>query len=136
MSRFDDMLAAANQPARKHMGHEEDKLQMSCRTWFDYAYPKQSLLLHHSPNEGLLKNSARDGAKRKAMGMRPGFPDFILLLPHAGKPYLCIELKTKKGRQSEAQRIYQQHVEACGGAYEIVRSLDEFMTLVNEWMGK
>ena len=79
-------------------------MQINCRYWFDLQYPQYRLLLHHSPNEGLLVNRKADGAKRKAMGVRAGFPDFILLLPNEEYAYLAIELKTEKGVQSKEQK--------------------------------
>lgn len=126
--------ANASTPMRRHPRHEEDALQIRCRHWFDMQHPKLRLLLHHSPNEGLLPKGERDGAKRKAMGVRAGFPDFIFLLPTQSSPYLCIELKTDKGRQSDTQKVYQALVESVGARYIIVRSLDEFITAINSYI--
>lgn len=122
-------------PVRRRHDHPEDRLQQACRQWFDAQYPRLRLLLHHSPNEGQLVRGARDGAKRRAMGMRPGFPDFVLLVP--GKwPYLALELKSARGRQSPLQHAYQEAVEMAGGRYVLVRSLDDFMTAVREQLGR
>lgn len=41
-----------------------------------------------------------------------------------------IEIKIGNDKQSEAQKKYQSDIEAAGGKYTIVRSLDEF---VKEW---
>jgi len=112
----------------------EDKLQMACKYWFDCQYPALAPLLHHSPNEGKLVMKSRDGAKRRAMGMRAGFPDFIFLQPSRNYPYLAIELKSEKGRQTEAQKAYQQAVENAGGKYAIVRSIEDFMKLINKYL--
>lgn len=112
----------------------EDRLQMACKYWFDCQYPQYRLLLHHSPNEGLLLQHDKDGAKRKAMGMRAGFPDFILLLPNREHPYLAIELKSEKGRQSEHQKEYQRAVESVGGLYVIVRRIDDFVSIVRNYI--
>lgn len=76
----------------------------------------------------------RDGAKRKAMGMRAGFPDFIFLMPNNSYPFLAIELKSAKGRQSGHQKEYQQAVERAGGKYVIIRSLDEFMEEIKTYL--
>ncbi len=114
--------------------HEEDNLQIACRTWFDLQYPHLRLLLHHSPNEGLLVKRAADGAKRKAMGVRAGFPDFIFLLPTKASPYLCLELKTAKGRQSESQRQYQKLVEQHSGSYVVIRTLEEFINTIKSYV--
>lgn len=133
-----DLLKMADEMAagrkRRKPSHEEDRLQISCRYWFDLQYPKYSLLLHHSPNEGLLPLVARDGAKRKAMGVRAGFPDLILEVPSRYYHALAIELKSRKGRQSDGQRRWQKAFEGVGGKYAVARSLEEFMAIVNEYM--
>lgn len=131
---LDKMRSLANAPTRRRPRYLEDRLQMACKYWFDCQYPQYRLLLHHSPNEGLLMKHDRDGAKRKAMGMRPGFPDFIFLLPNRQHPYLALELKSEKGRQSDHQKEYQLAVEQAGGKYVIVRSLDEFIGQINAYM--
>lgn len=131
---LDKMRSMANAPTRRRPRYLEDRLQMACKYWFDCQYPQYRLLLHHSPNEGLLMKHDRDGAKRKAMGMRPGFPDFIFLLPNRQHPYLALELKSEKGRQSDHQKEYQLAVEQAGGKYVIVRSLDEFIGQINAYM--
>jgi len=129
-----DEMKALNKPARKRPAYLEDKLQIACKYWFDCQYPDYALLLHHSPNEGKLMQHDRDGAKRKAMGMRTGFPDFIFLKPNRFYPFLAIELKSAKGRQTQHQKEYQEAVEGNGGKYVIVRSLDDFIAVINEYL--
>lgn len=132
---LDKMRTMANAQTRRPR-YIEDRLQISCKYWFDCQYPQYRLLLHHSPNEGRLMQHDRDGAKRKAMGMRPGFPDFIFLLPNREYPYLAMELKSEKGRQSEHQKEYQQALENVGGKYVIIRTLDEFMDTVEDYLAR
>lgn len=132
---IEEMREAANtKPNRKRPAYVEDKLQIACKYWFDCQYPKLRLLLHHSPNEGKLMQHDRDGAKRKAMGVRAGFPDFIFLHPNKFYSYLAIELKSAKGRQTEHQKEYQQAVEESGGKYVVVRSIEEFAATINEYV--
>mgnify|MGYP003077074534 CR=1 FL=1 len=114
------------------MRHLEDKLQKAILTYFDYKYPKYRLLLHHSPNGG--KRNAIEAAKFKQMGVRAGFPDLILLIPNKFYPFCGIELKIKTGRQSESQKAYQKEFESIGAKYVVVRSLDEFIKVVNEYL--
>lgn len=114
------------------MKHLEDQLQIACVRYFDYAYPKLSHLLHHSPNGG--KRNIREAARFKAMGVRAGFPDLILLLPNEKFNYLCIELKTKKGRQSEHQKNYQKLVENNGGKYCICREVQDFINITKDYL--
>ena len=133
--QLEKLRALCNTPVkRRKPSHEEDRLQITCRVWFDLQHKDLSILLHHSPNEGLLVKRASDGAKRKAMGVRAGFPDFIFLKSNRFYPYLAIELKTQKGKQSEHQRAYQKAIEANGGKYVVVRSLEEFMSEINEYL--
>lgn len=135
---------------RRHPKYEEDKLQIQCRYWWDTVFvyeikdtfginavdfkERLRMLLHHSPNEAKLLGHDRDGAKRKAMGVRAGFPDFILLIPNKDYAFFAIELKSAKGRQSDKQKAYEAAVNMAGGKYQIVRSRDEFEENVRQYM--
>ena len=114
------------------MRHIEDNLQKTCVQWFSLQCPKYAKLLHHSPNGG--KRNAIEAAKFKAMGVRAGFPDLFLYIARHGFHGLAIELKTAKGRQSEQQKYYQYMLEEQGYRYKVVRSLDEFRNVINEYM--
>lgn len=114
------------------MRYTEEKMQEWCVKWFTLAYPEHALLLHHSPNGGA--RTAYEGAAFKRMGTRAGFPDLVLMLPRGGYPYLCIEMKSKEGRQSDTQRNYQQAVERAGALYKVCRSFDEFKEIIENYM--
>ena len=70
-----------------------------------------------------------DGARRKALGMIAGVSDTIYL--RQSQPPLCIEFKDETGKQSDAQKAWQQVAESTGCKYVIVRSLEEFKALFN-----
>lgn len=127
-------LTEAMEKCSKYRSHREDDLQKSCRKWFDLQHPRYRQLMHHSPNEGELIGGSKAGAKRKDMGVRAGFPDFIFLLPNGYYPYLCLELKTKEGRQSDSQKEFQRKVEEVGGKYVVIRTLDDFIKEVNQYI--
>ena len=114
------------------MRHKEESLQAACVKWFDLQYPKLRLRLHHSPNGG--KRNLIEAARFKAMGVRAGFPDLILLVPKGQCPFLGIELKASKGRQSEAQKAYQEEFERMGAKYVVIRSVEEFIQVVNDYI--
>lgn len=57
----------------------------------------------------------------KARGYTNGQPDLVVLLPQ-GK-VLLVEVKTPYGRQSDAQKAYQQAAENMGHCYQIWRSV-------------
>lgn len=114
------------------MRHIEDNLQRSCVQWFSLQWREYAGLLHHSPNGG--KRNAIEAAKFKAMGVRAGFPDLILCVARHGYHGLFIELKTAKGRQSDNQKYYEYVLEEQGYRYEVVRSLEDFRNLINEYL--
>ena len=77
------------------------------------------------------------GAFLKAMGLQAGWPDIQILTPgpvsNNGVPFtrlIGLELKTSKGKQSEAQKAMALKFEAVGGVYLIARSLDEVEILL------
>lgn len=136
--KFDELVRLeSRKPSRRH-GHEEDDMQKACVRWFNMRYKTRGkdflLRLHHSPNEGKLPGGAKDGALRKAMGMQPGYPDLELAVGNRYYHGLHIELKTRTGRQSETQRAYQQSDDKYGWKYAVVRSLDEFIYIVEDYI--
>jgi hypothetical protein len=114
------------------MKHQEDNLQMACVRWFDYQYPKYRILLHHSPNGG--KRDAREAGRFKAMGVRPGFPDLFLAVPSSGYHGLFIELKAGKNNQTDTQIEFETRLKEHGYSYCVVRSVEEFISEVVEYL--
>lgn len=116
------------------MRHIEDSLQKNCVRWFSLQYREYAQLLHHSPNGG--KRNAIEAAKFKAMGVRAGFPDLMLCIARQGYHALFIELKTAKGRQSENQKYYQYMLEEQGYRYVVVRNIEEFTEVINDYLSE
>lgn len=114
------------------MKHLEDQLQKSIIRYWDLKYPNMKLRLVCVPNGG--KRNAVEAAKLKQMGVRAGFPDLILLIQNIHHPFMGIELKAEKGRQSEHQKDYQNEFERIGAKYVVVRSLDEFIKVTDEYI--
>lgn len=111
---------------------EESRIQQACVRWFRLQYPRLARLLIAVPNGG--GRSKVEAAIMKGEGVTAGASDLLLLVPSGGCPYLCIEMKTPKGRQSPAQRQWQDEVEQAGGRYVLCRSLEEFMNVVNTYL--
>lgn len=75
-------------------------------------------------NSGAFKND-RGGFYRMAP---PGFPDLVGCpkVPIGEKSqFTAVEIKTPTGRQSPAQKQMQQDIQAAGGRYLILRSIDD-----------
>lgn len=131
--KFDDFLELQKKgTVKRKPRHIEDRLQIDCVRWWDITHPNDSRLLSHSANGG--KRNVIEAAKFKQMGVRAGFPDLILLIPNKYYPFMGIELKTAKGRQSDYQRAYQHEFERRGYKYIVVRSLDEFIKEVTNYL--
>lgn len=132
---FQEMLAEElKKPARKRHKDEEHRLQVSCVTWFRYAYPQLAHALFAVPNGG-WRNEAT-GAKLKAEGVTAGVADLILLHPSGFGHYaLLIEMKTEEGRQSMAQKRWEEAIEKSGDGkyrYKVIRTEQEFRMEI-EW---
>lgn len=143
--------ATQTQSPRRRV-QRESGLQIQCVRWFQLQYPAFSRLLFHAKNESA--SASRRVAIEAAAGVVPGVPDLILALPSKpnksplaiefnGVIYeniiqyasLGIELKYgKTNNQSQAQRDFQAFFEAAGNKYLVIRSLDEFITAINEYM--
>lgn len=81
------------------------------------------------PNHGI--RSPRLGAYYKAEGLLPGVADlFILTQKTKG---IFVEVKSQKGKQQETQKLFQNNCEFLGYQYWLVKSLDEFLTKLNEY---
>lgn len=131
-------------PAKKKLNHPESELQQACVTWFDYSYPKLSTMLFAIPNGG-----ARNKVEAKIMkgeGIRPGVADMFLSVVKylkAARPNtysnvivfgLYIEFKIGNNKQSDAQLQFQQLVEQQGYRYIVVRTLEEFIQAIKEYL--
>lgn len=86
------------------MKSEEGYEQEMIFTWAALhaaKYPELDLM-HHIPNGG--RRDKRTGAILKRQGVKAGIPDIFLPAAHGGYHGLYIELKTKTGSLSSAQR--------------------------------
>lgn len=133
------------------MNYEESKLQQQCVAWFRAQYPHYAMLLVHPINEGsghTQMDRKRQGI-HKAEGAVAGVPDLILFIPgydtfidELGE--VCykrvygfgIEMKTRRGRQSQQQNDFQKMFEAAGYAYWVVRDFEEFVYMVNLYISR
>lgn len=100
---------------------------------FKARYPELKLL-YHVPNGG--KRTAREAARFKAEGVKPGVPDLVLPVARNGYHGLYIELKRRKGgtvsdNQKEwIKALTEQGYRAvvCKGADEAISEITAYMT--------
>lgn len=113
----------------------EGKIQSACYLYFWENYPQYRGLYFAVPNENNRADSnAITGAIRRSMGVYHGVSDTLMLIPRGQYHGLCIEYKDEKGRQSEHQKTWQKLVEAQGYRYEVIRTEEEFKSLVESYL--
>lgn len=105
---------------------------MACVQWFRYEFPELAKNLIAIPNG--YRTSATQARIAKAEGLTAGAADLVLFCPNAKYHALCIEMKTATGRQQPTQKEWQAAVEPFGYRYAIIRSVDEFITEVNNYL--
>lgn len=110
---------------------KENKIQAESVKWFTNNYclnhhnPK--LLCFSVPNEAIQKMAWKQINTFKAMGLKSGVSDVIVLMPNK---VLFVEFKAEKGVQTPKQKDFQQAVEALGFEYHICRSVEEFQKII------
>lgn len=84
----------------------------------------KTAIIHHSPNEGNRggRKGAIDGARRKAMGVLPGFFDFIVIV---GQSTYFIEVKASGGSLHKSQREFRDKLDYNGVPWAVCRSVDD-----------
>lgn len=112
--------------------NDEHRIQSACVRWFRLKYPKLKNLLFAVPNAA--RRSARNGAYMKDEGMLPGVADLILLKSNRFYGALCVEMKKPGEYQRLVQKEWQKECEANGNKYIVVRSLDEFIKVVDNYL--
>lgn len=120
------------QSTRKRPSDDEHRIQVACVRWFKQQYPFFAHNLFAVPNGG--RRDAVTGARLKAEGVLAGVADLILLKPNRFYGALLIEMKTRKGKQQQTQREWQQKIIADGYHYVICRSFDDFRREVNDYI--
>lgn len=83
----------------------------------------------HFPS-GELRN-LRTAGKLKAMGLKPGWPDFLLLSPRL--VLHSLELKRPGGELSDDQEDFRDWVLAHGGEYEVAWTIDLVLAVFDRW---
>lgn len=114
------------------MNSREHEIQKSCIEWFDLQYAQLSKHLFAIPNGGYRHKLT--AVKLKAEGVRKGVPDLFLAIPSWGKAGLFIEVKTPKGVIRPEQKQYKKRLEEIGYAHCYVRSLEQFMAIINKYL--
>lgn len=119
----------------------ETRIHCAVVKWWDLAasgFGLDKRCLVHAANGGKRKKS--EAAILCGMGLRPGFPDLLLLAPKmvaASAEYrggLAIELKAPDGRLSNEQREYILLLQKNGYAAIVCWSFDEAVAAIISYL--
>lgn len=117
----------------------EHELQSRCVRWFRQHYPQQARLLFAIPNGVDLGGKdriarAKNWQKLECEGAVKGAADLFLSVPSGDLHGLYIEMKTPKGRQSDAQKQFESEVLWGGYGYAMPRSFEEFERVIRRYL--
>lgn len=134
------------------MKYEEQALQISLIQWFRTQYPQLSKLITlGSFGENVGVRRMKD---MKRMGLTSGYPDLVLYLPKIYKRAdyqiinnvtvydedvyygLMLELKTLKGRVSDAQHEVMQLLKSRGYLVNVARSFEEGKQILSDYVSQ
>ena len=119
--------------AKRVISHEEADMQSDFFDKVKLFFPGlPDKLLFSVPNGGSRNKIEAKNMKRQ--GIKKGVADVILLVPKKGFASLCLEFKTKTGKQSDEQKEFQRQAESCGSKYVVVRSVAEAVKEVGEYL--
>lgn len=115
--------------------HNEYQSCVALVQWWGYAHrglgvPEFALV--HVPNQA--GGNPRTGMHLKKMGVRKGFPDYLLLVSRHGSNGMLLEMKSASGKlapeQSDmADMLSRQgyHVVMCRSAMEARDAIEEYL---------
>lgn len=113
------------------MNTPEFKIQSEIVKWYNNNF----CLKHHEPrgiifsvpNE-LAGSNKIATARAKTTGLMSGVSDLVIIKPDG--ELVFTECKNETGKQTPAQKDFENTVTALGFRYIVVRSLDEFKSLI------
>ena len=112
---------------RSNHGPTEQQIQLAvCRHLLWRGVP--GLVWFHPPMGGY--RTPTEAKIMKGLGVKAGVADLILL--HNGEAF-ALELKTEKGRASDAQLKFATAWQLAGGSSYIANGLDEALAVLKTW---
>lgn len=112
----------------------ERQIQVACVEYFRKRYPECSGVFFAVPNGGA--RNAWTAKNLRDEGVLSGVSDLLLLVPRHGFAGLCLETKKPGGRMSDAQKVFKTAVERFKYKYVVYYSVEEFKSLVADYLEK
>ena len=106
----------------------EEVLQKAVAQYLDIALPEDAVWWH-TPNQRGTR-SRFENALLKALGVRAGFPDIAVLW---GGTLHLIELKSKTGSLTPAQKALIPRLRTAGALVKVCRTPEQVETILSLW---
>ena len=116
---------------------EHSRLQKACVKWFRYQHSDIKDLLFSIPNGIPLANQnirTKIYNKLKEEGLQPGVPDLFLAVCNSIYNGMFIEIKSKRDHLRKKQVDMIRALEQQNYKCVVVRSVDEFIEIVDEYL--
>ena len=116
---------------------EHSRIQKACVKWYRYQYSdKKNLLFSITNGIPVADKNTRIKIYNRLIdeGLQPGVPDLFLSIGNSIYNGLYIEIKSKTDRLRKVQADMIRELESENYKCIIVRSLDEFIEQINEYM--
>jgi hypothetical protein len=108
----------------------EHQIQSAFFSWWNLVY--RIPLAWAIPNGG--KRHPAVGRKLREEGVRPGVPDVFIAIPVPDYSGLFLEFKSRRGAVTAEQKNLHQYLRNMGYAVEVVRSVDEAITITENYL--
>jgi hypothetical protein len=102
----------------------EKQTQKAC-----LEYLEALRIFHYRNNSGATVIEGIKGRRFVRFGAS-GSPDIIVVI---NGRYIGFEIKDIKGKQRENQIAFQKALEEAGGAYHVIRSIDDFISTIDSY---
>lgn len=124
-------MTAAQYRATAQSAKSEDQIHIEIVRELTRILPDDAMIIHarNEGNRGGAKG-AIDGARGKAMGVKPGFPDLLLYVDGSG---YCIEVKRPGEGLSEIQKLVAQELARHSIPHVVCRSVEDARSAVARW---
>lgn len=116
-------------PAQRPRRHPEQDLQRAIATYLTLFERQGRLFFFHVPNGG--KRGKVEAAIFKALGVKPGVADLVILIPRGRCCF--VELKADTGKLTETQEQFRHMCSRYGFEYAVVYSLTDMIKTLQLW---
>jgi len=109
------------------LNHEESQIQAAIVSILSMS----GIFLFMVPNGEMGRISMAAASRAKAMGLRSGLSDLVLI-SFDGRAHF-LEIKTATGKLSESQKRFQALCSGNGWPYAVARSVEEAVDICKGW---